>query len=562
MFRSEAQQNQLVREVCFSSQSQDSSSNWYDGSPDQFHGVETDYYGYEGGGVGYGCIEDGLVAYKPPRRDESCRICKVLEGRGDTLDIYEGHFHSYPTGCPRYIVMTIDERLDVAMAAKICLCCHDPEYIYRPKDTDHVDNNCSVKVKGKGRFTCKSPGCYSHMWICNRHRTLNLEYLNKFKDEIRLRHGLTFGFVVSIPKFAANAAFTKRNVGKVYNTRSPTKPGPSLSPRKSKHKGKIKRKVSINKEVKAIGGNKAIDNLKVVEPIPNQEPIEASTCNVKSMSSNQALKKLKKKMSASGVQQELRPVPQGRAQFIIGYTKGKTRGLLTLYDTGCGSVLFKEGVPQRELGTSVLKTKGPFIVKGVGDTSVKVNDEHMCSVSLTDGTRQVLEGWTVDKITATLPTVNLTIAEAEIKASLKHNEELQSMSCHPTVGGDCDILLGLLYQSIFPTAIHSLENGLTIYKLKITPHDDRYNCAIGGPHESFEFMATQFGSMSAVFANLCQQLESYKNIGPPKISKVFTSLEDLDFAKKRRELDWEVSIDKKAIPENKVRLKDIETIHD
>ena len=68
--------------------------------------------------------------------------------------------------------------------------------------------------------------------------------------------------------------------------------------------------------------------------------------------------------------------------------------------------------------------------------------------------------------------------------------------------------------------------------------------------------------MSAVFANLCQQLESYKNVGPPKISKVFTSLEDLDFAKKRRELDWEVSIDKKAIPENKVRLKDIETIHD
>ena len=126
VFRSEAQENQLVREVHFSSQNQAGASNWYDASPDQFHGVETDHYGYEGGGVGHGCIEDGLVAYKPPRRDESCRICKVLEGRGDTLDIYEGHFHSYPTGCPGYVMITINERLNVAQAARICLCCHDP----------------------------------------------------------------------------------------------------------------------------------------------------------------------------------------------------------------------------------------------------------------------------------------------------------------------------------------------------------------------------------------------------------------------------------------------------
>ena len=59
-------------------------------------------------------------------------------------------------------------------------------------------------------------------------------------------------------------------------------------------------------------------------------------------------------------------------------------------------------------------------------------------------------------------------------------------------------------------------------------------------------MATQFGSMSTVFANLCQQLESYKNVGPPKVSKALMSLEDLDFAKKHREWDWEVSIDKKS----------------
>ena len=173
---------------------------------------------------------------------------------------------------------------------------------------------------------------------------------------------------------------------------------------------------------------------------------------------------------------------------------------------------------------------------------VKVNDEYMCSVSLNDGTRQVLEGWTVDKITATLPTVNMTLAEAEIKASLKDNEELQSLKCQPNIGGECDILLGILYNSIFPVPIHSLENGFTIYKLVITPHDKSFNCAIGGPHESFEFMASQFGSMTAVFASLCQELETFKKVGPTKISKALMSAEDVEFANKYKEWDPSINI--------------------
>ena len=146
---------------------------------------------------------------------------------------------------------------------------------------------------------------------------------------------------------------------------------------------------------------------------------------------------------------------------MLGYSKGKTRGLLNLYDTGCGGVLFREGVPQHELAPAVLTTKGPFYVKGVGDTTVKVNDEFMCSMRLRDGTRQVLEGFTVDKITATLPCVNLATAESELKADKKENKELQDLKCQPEVGGDCDILVGLMYSNIFPVAVHSLSNGLT-----------------------------------------------------------------------------------------------------
>ena len=55
----------------------------------------------------------------------------------------------------------------------------------------------------------------------------------------------------------------------------------------------------------------------------------------------------------------------------------------------------------------------------------------------------------MDRITATMPTISMTKAEEDIKSDDKGNKELQDLKCEPAVGGDIDILLGLLYQKIF-----------------------------------------------------------------------------------------------------------------
>ena len=93
-------------------------------------------------GAGY---TSSLVAYKPPRRDEKCRVCNALEAQGDTRDLYDGHLHNYITGCPRYIAMSVEERNDIVYKARICRFCHDPDYVFQ-RNSNH---NCPVRSKKK-----------------------------------------------------------------------------------------------------------------------------------------------------------------------------------------------------------------------------------------------------------------------------------------------------------------------------------------------------------------------------------------------------------------------------
>ena len=106
----------------------------------------------------------------------------------------------------------------------------------------------------------------------------------------------------------------------------------------------------------------------------------------------------------------------------------------------------------------------------------------------------------------------------------------------PHIGGEVDVLMGILYQNIFPRAVHSLSNGLTIYEMRVTPHDPHFNAVIGGPHSSFRFMAQEIGGVAILFANLSRQLENYKSYGPPQIGKALMSAEDFRFAKQH--LEW------------------------
>ena len=111
-------------------------------------------------------------------------------------------------------------------------------------------------------------------------------------------------------------------------------------------------------------------------------------------------------------------------------------------------------------------------------------------MDLVDGSKQLVHGLTVDKITGTFPTFELTEVAKELKASAPNNKELQNLKVPPTIGGDVDILLGIRYLNCHPVLVHALANGLSIFRVRLTSHHG-YNAVIGGPHQAFNYLALQ-----------------------------------------------------------------------
>ena len=60
----------------------------------------------------------GYQTYRGPTRMPSCRICKSLETRGDTAELYENHLGNYATGCPRYATMPLKKDMRLPKRVK------------------------------------------------------------------------------------------------------------------------------------------------------------------------------------------------------------------------------------------------------------------------------------------------------------------------------------------------------------------------------------------------------------------------------------------------------------
>ena len=420
-----------------------------------------------------GKIRDGFwiptsaVAYNPPQRDEKCRVCVQLDAEGDTDELYDDHHHSLASGCPRFASMNRAKKNDIVKKAKLCEQCLDEKFVKVKSSTVHTD--CPANVR-KRFYTCQDKNCKKHFWLCGQHVKANGDKIKKSEKYWSERGKI----------FAAPTVFKVNTGGGNKNAR--------------KKKGPV-----------------AVDS--------NEKKNEKDL--------NEAKEKLK--VAAKGA--EVVDIPEGEPLFLFSYAVGKTRPLNVFYDKGCSHIIFKDGVPGRELDAEITR-KGPFTIKGVCDTSITVKDEWLCLLDRSDGSKQVVQGVAVDRITSSFPNIDVSTAVAEVKNDGVDSKVLQDLKIPKTVGGEPDILLGIHYESCHPIKIHTLPSGLFIAKLQLASFGNKYTGVIGGPHETFSILANQAGGTANLMCHFINGIQQFKKLGAPKIHAPIMSYNDVQFAQK------------------------------
>ena len=160
------------------------------------------------------------------------------------------------------------------------------------------------------------------MWICTRHKDRNSTSLEQFREEIKTKFKLEFGFVVSCPIVSPS------RLEVIYSAKEESKSKQSSPKVKKKSKGfklctpKIT-KPQLEKALDDALNNRAVNtsNEDIQTTASNVDLQSAATCNHKklnSLSTDQALNKMKRKLSDEGVNDKLNPIAKGRAQFMIG----------------------------------------------------------------------------------------------------------------------------------------------------------------------------------------------------------------------------------------------------
>ena len=423
----------------------------------------------------------GFQSFRKPIKLSSCRICKVLEGRGDTQNLYDNHNGNYATGCPRYSSMTTEERFEVSKEAKICLRCLDPKatWVFR-----EGHKGCPVSKSKKNKFSCTNPNCSWHSWICVTHKDDNKELFERFTADLAKR-GLPFVFH-SIPCV----------------TTSPLVPAPPVSP------------------------------LAPNAPALSSGPFSIRDTS-KDLTREQAVEKLRK-LTPHGV--KLDTEPKGYPLFMFGSAEGKTRSVCILYDGGCSDCLMDDSVPGKEL-EGVKVAQGPFPIGAVGGIQIMAKDAWMVKIKMFDGSCQVLEGLSVEKVTSEFPEVDLNEAVREVKASKPKDTLLQSVSIPQKVGGKVDILLGIKYNAFFPVLIHMLPNGLGIYRLKVKSFGNKSTAVIAGPHSSFDKLLAKVGNAAYLLQLFTEGLQTWRTLGAPKLKEVRCSMMTEEEMTKARHLN-------------------------
>ena len=215
---------------------------------------------------------------------------------------------------------------------------------------------------------------------------------------------------------------------------------------------------------------------------------------------------------------EVRPIPEGEVAFIFCKIKGRQNDVQAFIDHGCNCAIFREGVPQREFRSCLLK-EGPIQIDVATGLSVQAQGEWALNLPLTDGSVQLVRCLTVPKVTTDMPVLRLRKLMNKIKSDNEDNPEaeaIQNLQVPENLGGEIDAIIGIQFASVHPEEVFTFPSGLKIYKSKFVPARKGELACIGGPLGVLDIITGNSCARSAV-GYLANLLSNYSSGYVPKV---------------------------------------------
>ena len=481
-----------------------------------------DWHSYPAG------LKPSTAKYK---RDFKCRICSLKRpqstrhyGSGE-----DKHYGNYPTHCPVWAKLPMEEKIETAERAGYCMQCmrHDYTRASPSEYKSHLEDKCGVNMR-RNKYTCLHDDCLTHSWVCKDHREENKPLFNAHMSEMGDR-GNSFNFLTRSPP-PYRAAKPQAGIPTWQSQIEYVLAGNPNQPQT----------VTIQADVHQA---ETIENPGQEEVPQSEDPPQVT----RDRHMSEILIELKAKTPPG---EELCTKLKEPPLFMFSSMPGKDSDVSIFYDGGNSHCLFDEGTPENLYGVKL--EDGPHELGAVGATVIEGGASWICQPMTTKGRREILIGIEVKDITTPFPQVDLREATADIKANDPDNAPLQALTVPPSVGGVVNVLLGIQYNAHFPRLVHQLESGLGIYEVKLSPGSENYTAAIAGPHHSFDLIMDHVGGALTMLASFRQGLDRWTTEGPPPIKSIcysdFLSYDELQasYAQRKAELtsiadlrDWE-----------------------
>ena len=389
-----------------------------------------------------------------------CSICTALQSSDpDHPNLFINHIRSektkryYSNNCPQYLGMSLKERNDFLEKHQMCAYC----LRVGCTNPNCGSDNLTLTATGKKKpFVCQVTSCRRRIELCVEHFNSNKQLLDWTKNTMKSKFNLDYNinaFELSHPSYETT------NFAAHFQTHGP-------------------------------------------KSDPNSPPLLMSTTELFSLKRPKLI------------------APDSKSIFIFSKIKGSSRGVSVLFDSGGGSSICLTSIPGYQFYASRSNDK-PVFLQGVGSGKTRGEPYNMV-LPMADGSNVAVDMFAVKQILRPMSSIDLSPAlcyfkeksvnDDMISKSLK--DEIQRASIYRFIEGNIDVLLGVKMLGIFPTLIHSLSCGLSIFKMKLMSADPKAQFCLGGPYNFLSNMTTMFPNGAIMLQQIEADLSNWRIENP------------------------------------------------